>query len=185
MKSYLCGLLLLLTGCVLGFLAGRHLARQAAGIEYVQEPPIAAVIEIPEPVKIELPPLPALPMRTDTIYIDRVMQIERSVDTAAIIRDYELKRSYVVPLFDNPYGKLAVSLSTQYNRLEALSYEFIPVTKTIYLEKTWQPFAMIQYGTLSGAAIGGGTFYRKTGYYIMYSSDFRRHSLTAGIIVRF
>jgi hypothetical protein len=188
MTKFLCGLLLLLTGCALGFLAGRHSARQAVQVEtveYVQEPAIAAVIEIPEPVKVELPALPALPVRTDTVYVDRVMQIERSVDTAAIIRDYELKRSYVVPLFDSQYGKLDVSLSTQYNRLEALSYEFIPVTKVVYREKTWRPFACLTYGSLGYVGAGAGIFYKSTGISIQYLTDFKKNGFGISVVRMF
>jgi hypothetical protein len=185
MKTILCGLLLLLTGAALGFLLARRWAPQPATVEYIREPPVAEAIAPPRPVKVETPSAPALPMRTDTVYVDRVMHVTLRVDTAAIIADYELRRSYVTPLFDNQYGKLTLSLSTQYNRLDALSYEFIPVTKTVYTEKTWQPFVLAQYSTLGAAALGAGTFYRKTAYYIMYTTDFRRQALAAGMMVRF
>ena len=154
-------------------------------VEYIRLPPITGLIEPPAPVCIEAPALPALPLRTDTIYIDTVIYLREVIDTAAIIADYELKRSYAVPLFDNHYGKLSLSLSTQYNRLDTLSYEFLPVYKTVYLEKTWQPFAMIQYSTIGGISVAGGLFYRRAGYYIMYSSDFRRRGLGAGVMYRF
>jgi hypothetical protein len=185
MKTFLYGFLLFLTGAALGFFAARCSAPQPSTVEYIREPAITETVELPEPIKVEAPAAPSLPMRTDTVYIDRIMHISRQVDTAAIIADYELKRSYVAPLFDSQYGKLTLSLSTQYNRLESLSYEFIPITKVIYAEKTWQPFALIQYSALGGAAIGAGTFYRKTAYYIMYSTDFHRHALGAGMMVRF
>jgi hypothetical protein len=185
MKTFLYGLLLLLAGCAFGFFTGRRSAPQPAAVEYRHEPALTGAVEPLRPVKVELPVIPLLPVRTDTVYIDRVMHISRQVDTAAIIADYELRRSYVAPLFDSQYGKLTLSLSTQYNRLDALSYEFVPVTKTVYLEKTWQPFALTQYSALGGIALGAGAFYRKTAYYIMYSTDFRRHGLGAGVMVRF
>jgi hypothetical protein len=113
------------------------------------------------------------------------MYTREVVDTAAIIADYELKRSYVVPLFNNEYGKLNLSLSTQYNRVSTLSYDFSPVIKIVYRERTWQPFAMAQYSTLGGVAAGAGAFYRKTGFYLMYGSDFHRHGAGAGVMIRF
>ncbi|MDR1456167.1 MAG: hypothetical protein LBJ01_10985, partial [Tannerella sp.] len=77
-----------------------------------------------------------------------------------------MKRSWAVPLFDSSAGKLNLSLSTQYNRLDALSYEFTPVFKTVYTEKRWLPFAMMQYSAVGGLGVGGGAFYRKAEYYI-------------------
>ena len=187
MKTVLYGLLLLLTGGVLGFFAARRSTGQApSSVEYIREPAITGVIEPPAPVRVEVPALPTLPIRTDTVYIDKVLYIVDKVDTAAIIADYELKRSYAFQLFDNEAGKLSLSLSTQYNRLDTLSYEFLPVYKTVYMEKTWQPFAIFHYSAIGGTGVGGGLFCRRAGYYIMYSSDFRhRRGLGAGVIVRF
>ena len=186
MKTVLYGLLLLLTGGVLGFFAARRSTHQLPSVEYVREPAITGLIEPPAPVRVEVPALPTLPIRTDTVYIDTVIYLREVVDPAAIIADYELKRSYLVPLFDNQYGKLSLSLSTQYNRPDTLSYEFLPVYKTVYMEKTRQPFAIFHYSAIGGTGVGGGLFCRRAGYYIMYSSDFRhRRGLGAGVIVRF
>ncbi|MDR0756465.1 MAG: hypothetical protein LBF85_01290, partial [Tannerella sp.] len=148
-------------------------------------PALTGSVELLEPVSVEIPALLALPVRTDTVYVDRVMYTREVVDTAAIIADYELKRSYAPVLFDDVYGRLALSLSVQYNRVSALSYEFTPVVKTVYRERVWQPFALLQYGAPGGAGVGGGMFYRRMGYYVMYATDLQRHGFGAGVMVRF
>ena len=124
MKTVLYGFLLLLAGFLAGFFAARRLAHNASTVErveYVHEPAVTGSVHLPEPVCIEVPALLSLPVRTDTVYVDTAVYLREVVYTAAIIRDYELKRLYAVQLFDNQYGKLDVSLSTQYNRLDALS----------------------------------------------------------------
>jgi hypothetical protein len=95
------------------------------------------------------------------------------VDTAAIIRDYELKRSYQTQLFDNQYGRLGVSLSMQYNRLGELSYEFIPVTRVLYRERVWRPFVFASYGSLGFIGLGGGLYYNSWGIGVQYVTDLK------------
>jgi hypothetical protein len=117
-----------------------------------------------------------------TVYVDRVMYVREVVDTAAIIADYELKRSYVIPLFDNQYGKLDLSLSAQYNRLGVLSYEFMPVTKVVYREKTWRPFACLTYGSLGYVGGGAGIFDKSTGISIQYQTDFKKNGFGISVV---
>jgi hypothetical protein len=136
----ICCVTCLLTGIVTGFLAGRRTIEQPASIKYVEEKPVTGTIVPLEPVRVEVPAKPMLIMRTDTVYIDRVAYTREVVDTAAIIADYELKKMFETRLFDNQFGKLDLSLSTQYNRLGDLSYVFTPVTKTVYRERVWRPF---------------------------------------------
>jgi hypothetical protein len=52
--------------------------------------------------------------------------IVQKVDTAAIIREYEVKRFYSETLFNNQYGKPDVSFTLQYNKISGLRYDFIP-----------------------------------------------------------
>ncbi|MDR1114689.1 MAG: hypothetical protein LBL33_00770 [Tannerella sp.] len=144
----LCCALCLIIGTVAGFLTGRRTVERAESVRYVKETPVTGKIELLEPFRVEIPSLPVLLTRTDTVYVDRVAYTREVVDTAGIIADYELRRLYKTQLFDNQYGKLDLSLSTQYNRLEDLSYEFTPVTKIVYREKGWRPFVSVSYGSL-------------------------------------
>jgi hypothetical protein len=154
-------------------------------VRYVREATVAGTAGAPEPVRVEVPVSPVLPVRMDTVYVDRVMYTREAVDTAAIIADYELKRSYAVPLFDNQYGKLDLSLSTQYNRLGDLSYEFTPVTEVMYRERTWRPFASLTYGSFGYVGGGAGIFYKSTGIGIQYITDLKRNGFGITVVKLF
>jgi hypothetical protein len=169
--------LCLSVGLVAGFFAGRHTVEKGEKVTYIREASVTGVAGPLEPVSVEVPTSPALPVRTDTVYVDRVMYTREVVDTAAIIADYELKRSYTAQLFDNQYGKLSLSLSTQYNRLGNLSYEFTPVTKIIYRERAWRPFATATYNTLGYGSVGVGLSYKSIGIGFEYVTDFKRHGV--------
>jgi hypothetical protein len=113
----LCCALCLAVGTVARFLAGRHVVERAETVRYVKEASVTGKIELIEPFRVEIPSLPVLLTRIDTVYVDRIAYTREVVDTAAIIADYELRRLYKTQLFDNQYGKLDLSLSTQYNQL--------------------------------------------------------------------
>lgn len=107
--------------------------------------------------------------RTETKYIYQV------VDTAAIIADYVLKRTYDIIAFDDmDKGKLRLFPVIQYNKLEEINYEFTPVRRTsIYKEKVWQPFISGSYSTLDIVGFGGGLFYHKLGFEYQYQIDYK------------
>jgi hypothetical protein len=157
--------LCLLCGVATGFYAGRQRASLSVGTEYVREPVQTGRIERPEVVSVEAPVVPVLPVRVDTVYVDRVMYTREVTDTAAIIADYELRRQYEVPLFDDQYGKLDISIQTQYNRLEEISYSFVPLRTVEYREirRVWQPFASVSFVTAGQFGAGGGLFYHHLG----------------------
>jgi hypothetical protein len=159
----LCCTLCLVTGIIAGFLAGRRTIKQAESVKYVRETSVTGKIVSLEPVKVEIPSSPVLLTRIDTVYVDRIAYTRAVVDTVGIIADYELSRLYKTQLFDNQYGKLDLSLLTQYNRLEDLFYEFTPVTKIVYQEKAWRSFASITYGSLGYIGAGGGLYYKFVG----------------------
>jgi hypothetical protein len=169
----------LASGIVTGFLAGRRTVEQT--VKYVAEKPFAGKVENIEPVKVEVPVSPVLPTRTDTVYLDNIVYTREVVDTAAIIADYELKRSYSKQLFDNQYGKLSLSLSTQYNRLGDLAYEFTPITQIVYRERTWRPFATASFSSLGYIGIGGGLYYKNIGVSVRYVTDFKKNGVDIGV----
>ncbi|MDH6354747.1 hypothetical protein M2132_001076 [Dysgonomonas sp. PH5-45] len=136
------------------------------------------------PVKEEKPEKPILPMKEVEIqYIDTgsvritTEYIYYEVDTAAIIADYILKRSYDLVAFDNKeQGKLRLFPVVQYNKLSGIDYEFTPVYKNINTtrEKVWQPFVSGSYSTLEYLGLGGGIFYHNLGFEYQYNLDLRK-----------
>jgi hypothetical protein len=184
-KAFYSGVICLVVGLAVGFLGGRAFWNEKETVKYVRGEAVRGTVGALEPVKIEIPNVQELPLRSDTVYMDKIRYIHSVVDTAAIILDYELKRSYVVPLFDNQYGKLDVSMSTQYNRISDLSYNYIPIQKVITRERLWIPFLSASYSTLNYAAVGGGMFYRDWGVQLQYVTDWKRNGFSVGLMRKF
>ncbi|MDL2290391.1 hypothetical protein LJB95_03205 [Paludibacteraceae bacterium OttesenSCG-928-F17] len=136
------------------------------------------------PISEEIPVNPTLPQKQVEIeYRDtgsiKVVEVPKyiieTVDTAAIIAEYILKRTYEITLFDNmENGKLLVYPSLQYNRLAGLDYEFTPVYKqtTITKVQKWHPFLSVSYNTFNTVGLGGGIFYNHWGIEYQYIQDF-------------
>ena len=149
----------------IGFLLGRSMSTVVTKIEYVKEPPITGVLHNLTPIREVVPVVPDLPKKKDTFYINNVIYAREVVDTAAIIAEYELRRTYELPMFDNQYGKLDMSLDLQYNRLDSVRFEFIPIMKiqTKTIERPFVPFVSGSYLSTGYAGFGGGFFYKKVG----------------------
>jgi hypothetical protein len=143
-------------------------------VKFVREETVCGMVEEFVPVGVEEPVLPVLPVRWDTVVVERVVYRREVVDTAAIVADYALKRSYAALLFDNEYGRMNLSLSTQYNRPESVSYEFVPVTRLVYRDRVWQPFIMASFSSLGSVGAGAGVFYMSTGASVQCVTDFKR-----------
>ncbi len=136
------------------------------------------------PLKEEGSDKPILPMKQieiqyrdtgNTESITETRYIYQIVDTAAIIADYVLKRSYDVIAFDDmDKGKLRLFPVIQYNKLDAIDYEFTPVYRqtSVYKEKVWQPFISGSYSTLDIIGLGGGIFYHNIGFEYQYQIDY-------------
>ncbi|MDR1339249.1 MAG: hypothetical protein LBK58_04255 [Prevotellaceae bacterium] len=171
MKKYVI-IVICIISLAVGFFAGRETVQYVGKTEYVKEAPVSGTVSGIEPVSEEKPVNPDLPTRRDTVYIDSVVYVSETVDTAAIIADYELKRQYLVSLFDDRRGKLEISLNTQYNKLSDISYTFVPVRTVQYMEvrKMWQPFFAASYSTVGLFGVGGGLFYNNIG--IEYQRQF-------------
>jgi len=156
---------------LIGFLIGRQVIETGEKTVYVKEEPISETITGIEPVVEERPEVSALPVKRDTFWRDSIRYVIEKVDTAAIIAEYEMRRFYQVLLFDNNYGKLDVSMNSQYNRLGDVSYTFVPIVKEVirYRERVWQPYVAASFSTLSNSAgIGGGVFYKSIGFEYQY-----------------
>ncbi|MDR1882041.1 MAG: hypothetical protein LBR26_04580 [Prevotella sp.] len=186
-KTILIYAALLLFGAVIGFFSGRKTITEVVKTEVVKGEPVANSVTGLQPSREDVPDVPMLPIKTDTIYADSVRYIVQSVDTAAIIREYELKRHYAATLFDNQYGKLDISLNTQYNRLGELTYNFEPLytVKTVERKRVWVPFVSASYSTLNKVGVGGGIFYNDIGLQIEYVTDFEVKGLNIGLLYKF
>jgi len=174
-------LFVFLCSIALGFFAGRKSITTVEKTVHIKDPAITETIPVPTPVSEEKPDSSMLPLRRDTAYINNYIYVRELVDTAAIIADYELRRRYEFPLFDNQYGRLDVSLNTQYNRLGDMSYTFVPIRTVQYVQvrRVWQPFVSASYSTFNIAGIGGGMFYNKLGveYQWQYGNNRSGHQL--------
>jgi len=165
---------------IVGFLIGRASMNTKTKVEYIKQEPVFGSIGNSQlqPVKEEMPRNPNLPLKVDTVYKDiiktEIKYIAQTVDTAAIIEDYILKRSYDITAFDSKeIGTLRLFPTVQYNQLAGLDYEFTPVLKqiTIYKDKVWQPFLSGSYSTLGNIGLGGGIFYHNLGFEYQYQID--------------
>ncbi|MBF0651062.1 hypothetical protein IR083_19790 [Dysgonomonas sp. GY75] len=171
---------LAVAACITGFFIGRSTVDTNPVTKYIKGETITGSVSPTqfEPVKEEKPDKPLLPMIQ---YRDtgstKIKYVNLPVDTAAIIADWELKRTYKLTAFDNrTQGKLELFPVVQYNRLMALDYNFTPMIErqTIYKTKVWQPFLSASYSTLDYVGLGGGLFYHNSGFEYQYNIDVKR-----------
>ena len=165
----------LLLGLAIGFNLGRASLESKEEIVYVKGETIqgSTSFEQSKLVKEEKPEQSQLPTKP-VVKENLTTQI---VDTAAIIAEYELRRSYAVLAFDNnKQGKLELYPTLQYNRLVGLDYNFTPIiqnNRTIR-SKVWRPFISGSYSTLDYIGFGGGIFYHNLGFEYQYNIDIRK-----------
>jgi len=164
---------------VVGFFIGRSSNTEVEKTVIVKEPAVRGIITGLVPVSETTPSVSVLPVVRDTVYIDNVRYIKERVDTAAIIADYEIRRRYEVPLFDNQYGKLNVTWNTQYNRSDSIAYTFVPIRTIQYVRvrKTFEPFIGVSYSSFGYISGGVGLFYHNLGIEAsyqrsLYNSDY-------------
>lgn len=154
---------------VIGFFFGRSYIDSEPKLEYIKGATTTGAVSPTQfkPIKEEKP---------DIQYRDTgsIKYVNLPADTAAIIADWELKRTYKLTAFDNKtQGKLELFPVIQYNRLTALDYNFTPMIERqiVYKTKVWQPFASGSYSTLNYVNIGGGIFYHNLGFEYQYQKS--------------
>ena len=172
MKKATLYILLLLVGLIIGFFIGRSTIDTKEVIKYVKGETITGSVSQLQfvPDKEEKPDHSSLPLKNDTVYLPA------QVDTAAIIAEYELKRTYNIELFNNMrYGKLDLFPTIQYNRLIGLDYSYLPFIeqRNRTQAKVWIPFVSATYSTLDFVGVGGGLFYHNIGFEYQYLKGFR------------
>ncbi|MDR1456168.1 MAG: hypothetical protein LBJ01_10990 [Tannerella sp.] len=87
MKAFGC-IFVFMAGCAAGFFVVRSLfptRGDVVSVEYIPGSPALSSVDIPKPVRIEVPALLSLPVRRDTVYVDSVIRVSEKVDTAAIL----------------------------------------------------------------------------------------------------
>lgn len=130
--------------------------------EYVKMYPVSGFSEIPVSFIENMPTVPIL-----LYFTDSTGKIE--IDTAAMVRDWITERQYQLTLFDSPeLGKFTIYPTVQYNKLQPVRYEFVPIQKIQYKTPVWQPFFSASYSTMGYAGVGGGLFYHNIGLEYQY-----------------
>lgn len=187
MKAFLISVLgALILGGVLGFFIGRSNQRKITKTitHYIKERPVTGEIDKPQPVKETTPVNPDIQYVYTTIKVpgppgkDSIEYRFREVDSAAILKDYIVKRDYNNILFDNDsLGKFTLDASVQYNKMQQIKYKFDPVQKvtinTVRKKNTVEPFVSAGYNTFKYIGIGGGTFIKKTGIEYKYLNNLK------------
>ena len=167
-----------------GFLAGRKTVDTFQCVRFFEGEPRQVKVEIPEPA-VSFPDQPVLPVKT--VYIHDTIPAYQAVDTAAIIAEYSAKREYLIPVFDNEFGKLSFTEQIQYNKIADLSYAFTPVVREIKIKEkaVWIPFAGISYNTLNEVSVSAGLFYWDMAIELSYITDFNRKGIGLGLKKKF
>lgn len=195
-KYLLIALLSFVAGIIIFFFVGRSAIKTETEISYVPGETVSGSVSnnLFEPVKEEKPDKPLLPTKEieiqyrDTGSVKTITETKyliQIVDTAAIIADFILKRSYSITAFDNKeQGKLLLYPTVQYNKLTGMDYDFTPIQKqkNTYLQKVWQPFVSGSYSTLDYLGLGGGVFYHNLGFEYQYNIDIRSKPVALPVV---
>jgi hypothetical protein len=139
---------------VAGFFIGRKTVSYETEVRYVQGEVIRDTLYLPDPVYEVVP---------DTIYLIKH-------DTVQTLIDWNTERFYTWQPFNDERGVLDISASLQFNRLQDLSYTFVPIYKEItkYRVNVWQPYVGVSYSTFGIVGIGGGFFRNNFGVEYQY-----------------
>ena len=184
-------LIVLAVGIIGGFFIGRGqtVVKETHTVEYRQSEPIRINVPMPYPVKevtttIRETQLPGkVEYKHDTIV---------KIDTAAIVKDYLVQRSYSQTFFNSKeQGKLIVNAVVQYNKQQDLAIDYTPVkeivTDTKVVKPTFTPYVGIDYNTNGYVGAGGGLYYHNIGlnYEYNYNLKLRDNYHSVGLRVKF
>ncbi|MBK5721385.1 hypothetical protein JGH11_10920 [Dysgonomonas sp. Marseille-P4677] len=177
--EYLMFLFVFLGGFLIGYLGHGLTTKTVEETKYIKGDTVSGSVSMEQlsPIKEETPVIPLLPVKV--IEDTETKTQKQIVDTAAIIAEYEKKRTYNAILFDDKkLGKLELYPTIQYNKLSGIDYNFTPIIqqKTIYKERIFQPFVSGSYSTLNYIGIGGGVFYHNLGLEYQYQKSLANQS---------
>jgi hypothetical protein len=173
---------------VAGFFIGRATTTTGIVTKYVKGETITTSVNVPGPEKIITKFLnPLLPIKHDTIIINKIKYQIEKVDTAKIIANYIQRKYYIIPLFDNNNGKLTVTPVIQYNALDSLGFTFTPIEKitTITKEKIFTPFITASYNSFNYVGVGGGIYYHNIGLGAKYMTNFTNKGFEVNANIKF
>lgn len=146
------------------FFLGRFSKKQVEKITYVKGKEVTGNVSVELPKKEIKPLKPLLPYKY--IFIEGTKT--EVVDTARILEDYTLKRTYEINLFDDLHGKLDLKPTLQYNKLSEMSYTFKPMIQKVSLKDKWVFYGSTSYNTFNIGGLGGGFFYKDIGLEYKY-----------------
>lgn len=90
----------------------------------------------------------------DVFVRDTITQyIVQEVDTAAILRDYNLSRKYALDFSNDTIGIFRVDAEVNQNKLVHVSSVINPITKTVVQEKTLYRVPIIQFYGMLGTSV--------------------------------
>ena len=182
---------LIIIGVVLlisGFFVGRATNTTSTEIKYIKGETVTTSVNVPGPDRIITKIVnPDLPVKHDTITINKIQYIVEKVDTAKLIANYIERKYYKIPLFDNLNGKLIINPVVQYNKLDSLGYEFTPITKEVTITKTRTliPFVMASYNTMGYFGGGLGAYYHNIGIGVQYQTNLSNKGFEIGLHYKF
>lgn len=170
-------IILVLIACLASFFAGRLTTKQKDTVKFVKGETIYRTIEVPKFIKSTIPTAVFLPVKKDTLFIDKEKIVIQTVDTAKIIENYIAERKYAFNVFDDENGKLDIDQTIQYNELQKFNYSFTPMQKVItqQKERVLIPFASASYNSFNIAGAGGGMFYKNVGIEYKYLYNINNH----------
>lgn len=176
MNSYL-KIAIVIIAFVAGFFLGRKTIDVEEKIEYVKGETIRDTVFINEPTFVEIPSKPEYIYKYDTITVNNIHYISEVVDTASIIQDYILTRTYEFNVFNSDtLGKFDVRQKIGYNKLLSFDYTFTPMTRQIthFREPVFTPFITGGYSTNNSFLLGGGLYYKHIGIEYLLNVPLRK-----------
>lgn len=173
-------ILTVLIAFALGFFLGRLSIKKSEKVEYVKGETVNGTVytsslKVSDRLTEFKADIQSLPM----IFwiIDTVTNVAE-VDTAKIIEEFLVERKYDLTLFDDEKGKLDVSPTVQFNRLQKIDYSFTPIQKVITKkeERLFVPFVSASYSTLNYVGAGGGFFLKDLGLEYKFNINTEKNS---------
>ncbi len=163
-------IIVFIVGLIIGFFIGRSTIKEGE-VKYVKGDIVRDTVPVPYPVEVEVPKYIKLPMKKDTLWVDKVRYITEHIDTATIIKDYIIERTYSLKVFDDMNGKLDATAKVGYNKLLGFSYDYTPLQKHVIIKekKLFTPFVSGSYHTYKALGVGGGVFIKDLGVEYLYN----------------
>jgi hypothetical protein len=188
LKKYWLYIVIGLAALIIGFFLGRGNTKTITKTVYIKGKEIHDSVPKPYPVTVYIPSDPILPTKPETIRIAGKPEYHvLKVDTAKIIANYIVKRSYKINAFDNKNGKLVIKPVVQYNELQSIPYDFTPMTQitTVTKERLITPFVGASWNSFGFVGAGGGVYYKNIGLGAKYITDFTKTGFEINGYVKF